>query len=104
MKKMLRFMDRREFLARTGQLGTPHCIWNQGRSEEWRGMREGDYKPLRSNDSGPWQLFDLSQDIGEQTGLAASRPEKLKELVQRFDHRCAGIAADSSRSLRMRQR
>jgi hypothetical protein len=24
------------------------------------------------------------QDVGEQTDLAASRPEKLKELVQHF--------------------
>jgi hypothetical protein len=50
-------------------------IWNQGRKEQWRGMRAGDYKLLRSTDSGPWQLFDLSKVVGEQTDLAARRPE-----------------------------
>jgi hypothetical protein len=68
------------------------------------GMREGNYKLLRSIDSGPWQLFDLWPDLGEQTDLAASRPEKLKERIQHFDRWCAGIAADSSRSPSLRQR
>ena len=67
-------------------------------------MREGDYKLLRSTDDGPWQLFDLSKDIGEQNDLAASQPDKLKELVQHFDQWRAGIAADSSRSPSLRQR
>lgn len=81
-----------------------HWIWNQGRKEQWRGMREGDYKLVRSTDTGPWQLFDLSHDVGEQTDLAASRPEKLQELVQHFDQWCAGIAADPSRRPSLRQR
>jgi arylsulfatase A-like enzyme len=81
-----------------------HWIWKQGRKEQWSGMREGDYKLLRSRDSGPWQLFDLSRDAGEHTDLAASRPEKLEELVQHFEQWKAGIAADSSRSTSLRQR
>jgi len=68
------------------------------------GMREGDYKLLHSIDSGPWQLLDLWQDLGERTDLAASRPEKLKELVQHFDPWCAGIAADPLRRPTLRQR
>jgi arylsulfatase A-like enzyme len=94
--------------ALQGKAASPHralhWVWNQGRKEQWRGMREGDYKLLRSSDSGPWLLFGLSQDIGEQTDLAASQPEKLNELVQHFDQWRAGIAADSSRSPTLRQR
>jgi len=104
-----RIFDGRDPLpALQGKAASPHCalhwIWNQGRKEQWRGMREGDYKLLRSTDSGPWQLFDLSNDVGEQTDLAASRPETLKELVRHFDQWCAGIAADPSRSASPRQR
>ncbi|MCL4203949.1 MAG: sulfatase-like hydrolase/transferase [Pirellulaceae bacterium] len=71
-----------------------HWIWNQGRNEQWRGMREGDFKLLRASDRGSWQLFDLSQDIGEQTDLAASHPQKLQELVRHFGQWQADIAAD----------
>lgn len=104
-----RVFDGRDPLpALQGKAASPHSalqwIWNQGRKEQWQGMREGDYKLLRATDSGPWQLFDLSQDVGEQTDLAASRPEKVKELVQHFDQWRAGIAADPSRSPSLRQR
>ena len=94
--------------ALQGEAASPHpalhWIWNQGRKRRWSGMREGDYKLLRSSDSEPWQLFDLSKDIGEQTDLAASQPEKLKEMAQHFDRWCAAIAADPSRSPSLRQR
>ena len=63
--------------ALQGKAASPHSalhwIWNQGRKEQWQGMREGDYKLLRATDSGPWQLFDLSEDVGEQTDLAAQQ-------------------------------
>jgi len=81
-----------------------HWVWNQGRKEQWRGMREGDYKLLRSTDSGPWQLFDLSNDVGEQNDLSASQPEKLEELVRHFEHWQESIAADPSRSESLRRR
>ncbi|MHB8900854.1 MAG: sulfatase-like hydrolase/transferase, partial [Thermoguttaceae bacterium] len=57
-----------------------HWIWNQGPKEQWRGIREGNYKILRSTDNGPWQLFDLSRDVGEQNDLATSQPERLEAL------------------------
>jgi len=104
-----RVFDGRDPLpALQGKAASPqralHWIWNQGRKEQWRGMREGDFKLLHSTDSGPWQLFDLSHDIGEQTDLAASQPKKLQELVQHFDQWKAGIAADPLRSPSLRQR
>ncbi|MHB8900760.1 MAG: hypothetical protein ACYC6Y_18575, partial [Thermoguttaceae bacterium] len=67
-------------------------------------MREGNYKILRSTDNGPWQLFDLSRDVGEQNDLATSQPERLEALVQHFDRMCADIATDPSRSTSLRQR
>ena len=35
-------------------------------------MRKGDHKLVRSADVAPWQLYDLSSDIGEKNDLAAS--------------------------------
>ncbi|MEO6786786.1 MAG: sulfatase-like hydrolase/transferase [Chthoniobacteraceae bacterium] len=79
-----------------------HWIWNQGRNEQWRGMREGDFKLLRSADDAPWKLYDLSKDIGEKNDLAASQPEILREMIEHFDQWRAGIAADPTRSLNMK--
>ena len=33
----------------------------------------------------PWQLFDLAADRGETLNLAASRPEKVSELLAEWD-------------------
>ncbi len=33
----------------------------------------------------PWELYDLGQDPGESTDLAAARPDKLAELDREFD-------------------
>ena len=79
-----------------------HWIWNQGRKEQWRGMRLGDWKLLRSADSAPWELYDLSQDIAEAHNLAASQPEKLRELIEHFEQWHADIAADPTRSISLR--
>ncbi len=48
--------------------------------------RSGDWKialESRSNlGTGTWQLYNLKQDRGETTNLAAQNPEKLNELIQ----------------------
>ena len=44
-----------------------------------RAIRAGDWK-LVALAKGGWELYDLSQDRGEQRNLAAARPEKVREL------------------------
>ena len=53
-----------------------------------RAVRQGDWKALHlPAPYGPddWQLYDLSTDPGEIHDLAASRPEKLAELLALWD-------------------
>lgn len=58
--------------------GSPHeqLFWRAGTQHA---ARVGDWKLVKMRGTGD-MLFDLSNDIGEQSDLAASRPEKLKEL------------------------
>jgi len=44
-------------------------------------LRMGDWKIVRTRPSEPWQLFDLSNDLGERNDLAASEPERLGRLT-----------------------
>jgi arylsulfatase A-like enzyme len=32
-----------------------------------------------------WELYDLSEDLSEETNLAQSKPERLTELVERWE-------------------
>lgn len=53
-----------------------------------RAIRLGDWKALYlppPYGSGDWQLYDLSDDPGEIDDLAASRPDKLAELLPLWD-------------------
>ncbi len=53
-----------------------------------RAIRQGDWKALhlpQPYGPGAWQLYDLSADPGEIDDLAASRPEKLAELLVLWD-------------------
>jgi arylsulfatase len=54
-----------------------------------RGLRSGNYKAVSTADKrqgdGEWKLYDLSTDRSEQHDLAAEKPEKLKELVTKWE-------------------
>jgi arylsulfatase A-like enzyme len=58
--------------------GAPHdkLFW---RMMDRSGARGGDWKLVRNGD-GTEKLFNLAEDIGEKNDLAASNPDKLKEL------------------------
>jgi arylsulfatase B len=65
--------------------GTPHetLFWRQGGKA---GLRHGDWKLVRMGGRKapgkvPWELYDLSKDLSEETNLAKSIPELLAELV-----------------------
>jgi arylsulfatase A-like enzyme len=44
-------------------------------------VRLGDYKLHEYFEDGRLELYDLRRDVGEQTNLAAARPEKTRELL-----------------------
>lgn len=48
-------------------------------------IRAGKWKAVKPRTDGPWQLFDLERDGAETTDLAEREPERLKELVKRFE-------------------
>lgn len=64
------------------QSGSPHTqlLWRAGQQHA---VRLGDWK-LVSTRVQPPLLFNLKDDIGEQHDLAASQPDKLKELQAAF--------------------
>jgi arylsulfatase A len=79
-----------------------HWVWNQGRNQQWRGMREGDHKIVRRADDEPWQLYDLGKDIGEATDLAKVNPDLAKELADKFERWHTGLKNDPTRSVSKR--
>jgi arylsulfatase A-like enzyme len=70
--------------------GQPHdqLCWRFG--EQWA-IRKGDWKLLSTGGGAP-ELYNLAEDIGEKSNLAASQPARLKELQ-------AGYTAWNSRNV-----
>ena len=62
-------------LSPQGPLPHDRLFWRFG---EQAAIRMGDWKLLRMG-TGP-ELYNLADDIGEKSNLAAKNPEKLKEL------------------------
>lgn len=67
----------------------PHqtLFWRQGGRA---GLRHGDWKIVRMggrNTPGKanWELYNLADDLSEQSNLAKSNPERLTELVERWE-------------------
>jgi len=65
-------------------------------------MRQGNYKIVRRANKEAWQLFDLSQDIGESNDLAAAKPDVLQSLMARFSNWQKSIENDPKRSVSLR--
>ncbi|MEM9643734.1 MAG: sulfatase-like hydrolase/transferase [Planctomycetota bacterium] len=69
--------------------GSPHDIlyWRQGgraalRQGNWKVVRMGGRK---SFGEASWELYDLATDLSEQDDLSDRRPEKRRELVERWN-------------------
>jgi arylsulfatase A-like enzyme len=69
--------------------GTPHeaLYWRFGGQ---KAIRRGSWKLVMTRDmakreDGPWQLFDLTQDVGEQQDLSAAKPELAAELKAEWE-------------------
>src|SRR5262249_43999619 len=62
-----------------------------------RALRAGDWKIVAAKDT-PWELYDLSKDRSETNNLAATMPEKAKELAalwqKHFDESAALATRD----------
>jgi arylsulfatase A-like enzyme len=50
-----------------------------------RAVRSGDWKLVAKGPGGKWELYDIARDRVESTDLAAKHPEKVKELVRRWE-------------------
>ena len=48
-------------------------------------VRVGDLKLVRAGRNGAWELYDLKRDRTEQHDLAASQPDKVKELADKWE-------------------
>ena len=80
-----RIYDGRDMLpVLTGKSAAPlheSLFWDG--AETKTAVRSGDWKLV--NNSGRIELFNLRQDIGEKTDLAAQKPEIVAQLSQKFD-------------------
>lgn len=68
------------------------------RSLYWRfgaqaALRRGDWKLVRQGADDPWQMYNLSTDIGESKDLAPAEPERLKSLAADWQSWNAQLAA-----------
>ena len=65
-----------------GRVDRPHqtLYWKK---ETRAAVRDGDWKLIRLPDRPP-DLYDLSKDVSELTNLAASQPDKVRELYKKL--------------------
>ena len=73
----------------TGETTAPHdyLAWRFGpqkalRRGQWKLV---DWRDFETKQNSGWQLYDLSQDIGEKNNLAAMRPELVAQLSREWD-------------------
>jgi len=53
------------------------------RDEDWKAIRQGVNKKNKKN-VGPWELFNIADDPGEQKNLASEHPDIVLRLEQDF--------------------
>ena len=70
----------RPAFAAESPLPRPHLWWLH---DGHRALRVEDWKLVALQD-GPWELYDLKADPGEQNNRAAEHPERVQDLVTRW--------------------
>jgi len=70
----------------------PHYWWG-GRLTPYSVIREGDWKLIRHYEKQRYELFNIREDIGENTDLAARYPDRVRSLQIRLDHWLQGVGA-----------
>jgi arylsulfatase A len=79
-------------LRGTGALQRTELFWHYphhqhyqlGGSMPFGAIRSSDYKLIEFYNDGRAELYNLREDIGEERDLAATQPEKAKELRERL--------------------
>jgi arylsulfatase A-like enzyme len=80
-----RSLDGRDPLAAlAGNEASPHEQLGF-RWEKMSALRAGNYKLVRSTDESPWQLYDLSTDLGEQHDVSAVHPKIVRQMAEQFE-------------------
>jgi arylsulfatase A-like enzyme len=67
------------------RMAHPSLYWRYASS---RAIRQGRWKAVRQSvrgQPGEWELYDLQSDLSERRDLAASVPERLKEMVSLWE-------------------
>lgn len=59
---------------------------------DYSAVRSGRYKLIREADNQAFQLYDVENDIGETRDLAASKPDVVRELEERFAQWLASVS------------
>ncbi len=54
-----------------------YLYWEYGRQAA---VRMGSWKAIRPRENGPWELYDLGRDLGEQNNVAGKHPEVLGKM------------------------
>jgi arylsulfatase A-like enzyme len=92
-------MDIRSLLRGEGSLPRstlcwhfPHYWWG-GRLTPYSVIREGDWKLIRHYEDGRLELFNLREDLGENTDLAPRFPDRVRSLQLRLDHWLQDVGA-----------
>lgn len=87
---------RGELLGKRNTVPARTLFWRQGNSAA---VRQGDWKLVRIH-NGPWQLFDLGQDLAEKQDLAADRPQMVEQLQAAWKQweRCVTNARPNAKS------
>lgn len=73
--------------GRTDEMPHEEIFWRVGKRAA---LRMGDWKLVRNPGRGQddsWQLYRVSEDIGETSDRAASEPERLREMIARWEAR-----------------
>lgn len=70
-----------------------HFPHYQGTNTPQSAIRVGDFKLLKFYETGEFQLFNLSEDIGERNNLALAMPDKTRELSVLLEQRLMAAGA-----------
>jgi arylsulfatase A-like enzyme len=64
-----------------------YLYWDYGHNRKRydQAVRLGDWKAVRHGETGPLQLFNLNNDLGEADDVSAEHPEVVKEITRIMD-------------------